>query len=98
MYIESIRERERDRRLQKKKEKKRSRGRKNGVIERKKEAHIRTKLVYPLTFCPPAELNDPFGVPFGCRQPFCIGIGVALFVVGGDGSIVVLLLLSSIIG
>jgi len=81
------------------KNKETSRGRKNGVIEKKKKKHARTKLVYPLTFCPPDELNDPFGVPFGCRQPFCIGIGAALFVVGGDGSIaVVLLLLSSSIG
>ena len=56
-------------------------------MKRKKEPHI----VYPFTFCPPGELNDPLGVPFGCRQPFCIGIGVADFVAidtGGVGSIV----------
>ncbi len=66
-----------------------------------KHTHANKILVYPLTFCPPGELNDPFGVPLGCRQPFCIGIGAALLVVvvavgnGGDGSIFVLL--SSII-
>ena len=61
--------------------------------DRKRETHAHegNVQVHPLTFCPPAELNDPFGVPLGCRQPFCIGIGAAfLFVdneIGGDGSI-----------
>jgi hypothetical protein len=51
--------------------------------------------IYPFTFCPPGELNDPLGVPFDCRHPpLCIGMGVAVLV----DSIVVLLLLSSIVG
>ncbi len=50
--------------------------------------------IYPFTFCPPGELNEPFGVPFDCRQPtLWIAIGVVLLV----GSTVVLLLLSSIV-
>lgn len=26
--------------------------------------------VQPFTFCPPVELNEPVGVPFGSRHPF----------------------------
>jgi hypothetical protein len=95
IYIYIKHKRERDRRLQKRR--KVTRAKKWSYRKKKKHTHEQ-KLVYPLTFCPAAELNEPFGVPFGCRQPFCIGIGVAFFVVGGEGSTVVLLLLSSIIG
>ena len=48
-------------------------------------------MFYPLTFCPPGELNDPFGVPLDCLQLLCIGIGVVVL----DVSIVVL---SSFVG
>ena len=48
-----------------------------GVEEEKKREWSHEKktkqqpqMIYPFTFCPPGELNDPLGVPFDCRQPF----------------------------